>query len=536
MENYDYIIVGGGSTGCVLANRLSANPQHRVLLLEAGPADKSPLIDMPKAFGKLVHHPELAWHFKVTQDRVPGTPSNEVWVRGRTLGGSSSINGMIYSRGHWQDYEDWKAHAGPDWGWDSMRAAFMAIEDHELGATDFRGVGGPVRVSTGKYRYPFAEAAIAAGEQMGLRRKEDLNEPDHEGIGYYLHNIRNGRRLSAARAFLDPVRSRPNLRIVTGAHVERVLFRERRASGVAARVNGQKTEFHCRGEVILSSGAMMSPKILQLSGIGTGEVLRAAGVGVLSESPEVGARLREHLSYTMPHRLKTIRGLNWRLRGFGLALSVAQYYAFRTGILATGPYEIGAFVRTDSSVARPDMQLYAGAFGVARPTDGRPPSSSGPAKEPTFTLAGHMMRGTSEGVLAITSADPAAPLSIVPNWLSTEHDRTTAVRMVKYLRRFVQQKALASYVGEEVAPGPAAQSDEDILQAVLRGSTSGLHAVASCRMGNDNRAVVDSQARVRGVEGLRVADCSIMPSLVSGNTNAPAMALGWRLADLMLAR
>ncbi|SDN82778.1 GMC family oxidoreductase [Pseudomonas jinjuensis] len=533
MTPFDYIIVGAGSTGCVLANRLSANPGKQVLLLEAGNWDRSPLVKMPKGIAKLVSDPKHAWHFPVQQPRFPDTESAETWVRGKVIGGSSSINGMIYVRGQPEDYQRWEDEAGPEWGWPAMKEAFRAIEDHELGADELRGAGGPLHISTGKFRYPLSEAMVRAGQEMGLPVLEDFNREHQEGVGYYSHTIKDGRRVSAATAFLHPVLSRANLRVQTGARVERVLFEGRRVVGVQARVDGETTTFHCRGEVILCAGAILTPKILQLSGIGAEEHLRSLGIQPVAENPDVGRRLRDHLGFLLPYRLRNSKGLNHRFQGIGLLGSLLQYYTTHGGPMATGPFEVGAFFRTRPELPRPDAQLYLSAFTYPRSEDNFP-VPDGVEDKPGLTIYGQLLNLTSEGTVLIQSADPEAPLAITPNWLSTREDQQAAVAMVHYMRRFMHQPALAHYVGEELVPGPACRSDEEILRHFRAASLCGTHAVGSCRMGRDPGSVVDEHLRVRGVEGLRAADCSVMPGLVSANTSGPAMALGWRAADLIL--
>jgi choline dehydrogenase len=529
MNLHDYVIVGAGSAGCVLANRLCENPAHRVLLLEAGPEDKSPLIAMPKGFGKLLADPRHATYTPVLPHGGNGH-RQEVWARGKMLGGSSAINGMVYMRGHPADYDEWEAAGAQGWGWSGIARAFKAIEDHVLGADALRGAGGPLKISMFEPRGELSEALILACQQLGLARRDDINRLDHEGVAYLAYTLRGGVRQSAARAFLQPARSRPNLTVVTGAQVMRVLFEGTRVVGVEARVNGVTRQFKAAREVILSAGALQSPRLLQLSGIGDGAHLQTIGVPVVAHNPGVGRNMREHLLYMAQWRLKDWRhSENREYAGWRLGLNAAKYLLAKRGVLGRGPYPVGGFYKTSAEAPRADAQLMMCPFTLDFASGGMKMENI-----PGMQLFSYGLRPRSQGHVRITSRDADAPAEVDPNYLADKEDQRIAVASMRFMRRVTAQPAMASLIAEETRPGKAVQSDEELLDLYRAGGQSGYHACGTCRMGGDDASVVDPQLRVRGVQGLRVMDLSIAPTMLSGNTNGPVMAMAWRAAELML--
>ncbi|RVB73364.1 MULTISPECIES: GMC family oxidoreductase N-terminal domain-containing protein [unclassified Mesorhizobium] len=534
MQTYDFIVVGSGSAGSVLAERLSASGRFSVLVLEAGGTDRRFYVQMPLGYGKTFFDPAVNWNYKAEPD--PGLAGNvDHWPRGRLLGGSSSINAMVWIRGAREDFDAWAAAGNPGWGFDDLLPAFKALEDNQAGANQWRGVGGPLHITDcSKAVHPLTKRYLAAASQAGLPFNPDFNGASQEGVGIYQITTKNGRRMSAARAFLRPAMKRKNVRIEMNALATKILFEGKRAVGIEYLQNGETKTARAGREVILSGGSINSPQLLQLSGVGPSALLGAVGIPVVHANENVGANLQDHvgINYTFKGRLPT---LNQILRPWWGKLMVGmQYILMRSGPLSLSMNNAGGFFRTDPAAARPNMQLYFQAFSTVIPKSGERPILT-PDRWPGFSIGLSNCRPSSRGEIMIRSSNPRDYPKIVANAYSTEADVAEMLAAVKFVRKIASMPAMADIIEEEVLPGPSITSDADLIQDFRKRSGTVYHPVSTCRMGPDAaRAVVDPRLRVHGLAGLRVVDASIFPDNITGNTNAASIMTGWKGAELVL--
>ncbi|MEI5680876.1 MULTISPECIES: GMC family oxidoreductase [unclassified Mesorhizobium] len=534
MQTYDFIVVGSGSAGCVVAERLSANGRFSVLVLEAGGTDRRFFVQMPLGYGKTFFDPAVNWNYKTDAD--PGLAGNiDHWPRGKLLGGSSSINAMVWIRGQREDYDAWASAGNPGWGFDDLLPIFKAIEDNEAGADAWRGRGGPVHVTDNRSRvHPLTHRFLKAGEQAGLALNDDFNGRSQEGVGVYQINTRNGRRMSAARAFLRPAMKRANVRVETNALATRILFEGTRAVGIEYLRGGQTLTARAGREVILSAGSINTPQLLQLSGVGPAGLLKGLGIPVVHANDHVGDNLQDHqgINYTFRGRLPT---LNQILRPWwGKMLVGMQYILTRNGPLAMSMNQGGGFFRTDGSQTRPNMQLYFQAFSTVLPRVGERPILT-PDPWPGFSIGLSNCRPSSRGSIMIRTKNPLDYPRIAPNAYSTNTDVTEMLDAVKFVRKIASMPAMSEIIEEEVLPGPKCTTDEELVADFRARSGTVYHPVSTCRMGPDaSRSVVDPRLKVHGLSGLRIVDASIFPDNISGNTNAASIMTGAKGAAMIL--
>ncbi len=525
--DYDYVIVGAGSAGCVLANRLSARADIRVLLLEAGGRDSSPFIHMPVGIARLVNDPKVDWRFYT--DPEPGLYGRSLyWPRGRVLGGSSSINAMCYTRGHPLDYDEWAELAGGQWSYSGVLPYFLKSEDQSQGAGAYHGVGGPLSVEDLKYRNPLTAVFVDAGAACGLPRNADFNAASQEGVGYYQVTQRNGRRCSTAVAYLRPARARGNLEIRTGCLATRVLFSGARATGVEYRQDGRTHIARAEREVLLTAGAIGSPQLLLLSGIGAADELHALGISVVADLPEVGRNLQDHLDFCTLN--KCTRPITYDLKGWQEMAVALRYLLTRSGPGVSNVAEAGAFVRSALAPdVRPDVQLH---FVPAQLDDHGRNRLQGHG----FTIHACVLRPRSRGRLLLRSASPEAAPRIQPGYLSAAPDLEVLLEGIRISREIIAAAPFAPFRGREVFPGAGIAARGAVEDMIRRKAETIYHPVGTCRMGSDTRSVVDGDLRVRGVQALRVVDASVMPRLIGGNTNAPTIMIAEKAADRLLAQ
>lgn len=524
---YDYVVIGAGSAGCVLANRLSADGTTTVALLEAGSRDWNPWIHVPVGYFKTIHNPATDWCYNTEPD--PGLNGRSLkWPRGKVLGGSSSINGLLYVRGQRQDYDRWEELGCTGWGYQSVLPYFKRAENQSRGANQFHGTDGPLHVSDMSFKRPICDDFINGVAELGTPVNNDINGEDQEGVGYFQLTAHKGRRCSSAVAYLNSARSRPNLTIITHAMVQRIGFIDNHANEVFISRKGHAMSVKAREEIVLSAGAIGSPQILQVSGVGPADRLQPLGIDVVADSPDVGENLQDHLQIRSVYKTRQAVTLNDELSNpLQKARAGLEYIVNRSGPLSMAASQVYAFCRTRLSNERPDIQYHFQPLSADSPGEGLHKFSA-------ITASVCQLRPESRGNLLISSRDINIHPTITPNYLSTDLDCQTAIESVRFTRSIMQTNAMKDHIAEEWLPDPAATSDEQLLDQARNIANTIYHPTSTCRMGADKRSVVDPRLCVRGVSGLRIADASVMPEIVSGNTNAPTIMIAERAADLMI--